>query len=118
MDTERWDSSIQSKFNPIVPSFISRSISPYFSPNKIDLSNYHNHQQLKFFGYTESFLFENVEDKLKIINDAFELLESLTKVKINTMIQNMINYERVWNRACLQKSFLISEFDIKKWNEL
>ena len=88
----------------------------YFSPNKINLTPNPEHQQLKFFGYTESFLFENVEDKLKIINDAFELLESLTKGKINTMIQNMINYERVWNRARLQKLFIMDQFNLDNGN--
>ncbi len=88
----------------------------YFSPNKINLVDpIPSHQQLKFFGYTESFLFENVEDKLKIINDAFELLESLTKGKINTMLQNMINYNRIWNSTCLRKNFFISPYDFDNW---
>mgnify|MGYP005747173077 CR=1 FL=1 len=69
------------------------------------MSNYHSHQQLKFFGYTESFLFENVEDKLKIINEAFTLLESLTKSQILTKIQHMINFHEVWNKAYCQKIF-------------
>ncbi len=84
----------------------------YFSPNKINLAPSPEHQQLRFHGYTESFLFENVEDKLKIINDAFDLLESLTKGKINTMIQNMINFERVWNRARLQKLLIMDMFNL------
>ncbi len=34
-----------------------------------------------------------------------------TKRKINTMLQNMINFDRVWNRACLQKEFFLNQFD-------
>jgi len=83
----------------------------YFSANKINICPNPIHQQIKFTGYTESFLLEKVEDKLKIINDAFDLIDQLTKRKINTMLQNMINFDRVWNRACLQKHFFINQFD-------
>jgi len=90
----------------------------FFSPNKINLTPRPEHQQLKFNGYTESFLFENVEDKLKIIDEAFTLLESLTKSKILTRIEHMIRFERVWNLACLQKnffSFSSSYVDFNNW---
>ena len=30
------------------------------------------------------------------------------------MIENMINYERVWNRACLQKDFIMSIFNFNE----
>ena len=61
------------------------------------------HQKIQFNGYSESFLFENVEDKLKIINEAFELLESLTKFKISWKIRCMINFSNAWQLAGLQK---------------
>ncbi len=88
----------------------------YFSANKINLSPNTEHQQIKFHGYTESFLLENVEDKLKIIHDSFDLIGQLTKGKIKTMIQNMINFDMVWNRACLQKEFLMGQFDFDNGN--
>ena len=42
-------------------------------------------------------------DKLKIINEAFELLESLTKFKISWKIRYMINFSNAWQLAGLQK---------------
>ena len=75
----------------------------YFSPSKINLMPEPRHQKIQFNGYSESFLFENVEDKLKIINEAFELLESLTKFKISWKIRYMINFSNAWQLAGLQK---------------
>tara|TARA_Y100000739_G_scaffold226283_1_gene233574 strand:+ start:42 stop:1211 length:1170 start_codon:yes stop_codon:yes gene_type:complete len=75
----------------------------YFSPSNIDLVPEPHHQKIQFNGFSESFLFENVEDKLKIINEAFTLLESLTKSKINMIIKKMINFSAAWNLACLHK---------------
>ena len=70
----------------------------YFSANKINLTPKPSHQQIKFFGYTECFLFENVEDKLKIINSAFDLIEQLTKRQITAMVKKMINFDMWWNK--------------------
>ena len=84
----------------------------YFSANKINLiSGNPSHQQIKFFGYTECFLFENVEDKLKIINSAFDLIEKLTKRQITAMINKMINFDMWWNKIYQMKARFPHDFN-------
>ena len=84
----------------------------YFSANKINLcSGNPSHQQIKFFGYTECFLFENVEDKLKIINDAFDLIEKLTRRQISAMVYKMINFDEWWNKIYRMKAMFPLEFN-------
>tara|TARA_Y100001978_G_scaffold197820_1_gene209290 strand:- start:979 stop:2202 length:1224 start_codon:yes stop_codon:yes gene_type:complete len=84
----------------------------YYSANKINLSyNNPSHQQIKFFGYTESFLFENVEDKLEIINNAFDLIEKSTRRQISAMVNKMINFDEWWNKIYRMKTRFPYEFN-------
>ena len=84
----------------------------YFSANKINLSSGNpSHQQIKFFGYTECFLYENVEDKLKIINSAFDLIEKLTRRQITAMVNKMINFDYWWNKIWGMKQRFPYEFN-------
>ena len=83
----------------------------YFSANKINICPNPSHQQIKFFGYTECFLFENVEDKLKIINNAFDLIKKLTRRQISEMVNKMINFDYWWNEIYKMKTRFPYEFN-------
>ncbi len=83
----------------------------YFSPNKINLTPNPEHSKLYFQGYTEAFLFKNVEDKLDIINTAFNLIEELTKRQINLILKKMINFNSWWNNICIFKNKFLFNFD-------
>ena len=86
----------------------------FYSPNKINIHVTPHHQSLFFTGYTESFLYENVEEKLKVINEAFEKLEKFSYDQITMELNTMITFDSHWDRACFHKRMLFDKFNFDK----
>ena len=63
------------------------------------------HQELQFDGKTESFLFENVEDKLEIVREAMDRLENSPVDEIMQEVYKFMRLDFFWNRINVYKSF-------------
>ena len=56
------------------------------------------HQELQFDGKTESFLFENVQDKLEIVREAMDRLENSPADEIMQEVYKFMRLDFFWNR--------------------
>ena len=86
----------------------------FYSLNKINIHVTPHHQSLFFTGHTESFLYENVEEKLNVINEAFEKLEKFTYDQITIELRTMISFNLHWDRVCFHKRRLFDKFNFDK----
>ena len=82
----------------------------------------HMHDQLQFDGKTESFRFENVEDKLKIVREAIDQIENSPAEEIKKEVDYFCFLSAFWNCITRYKSsfplyYSFDQYKLVSWLE-
>jgi len=68
------------------------------------------HHHLVFDGCSEAFLYDDHEDKLKIVKESIKLLEELSTEEINAILKKYETFYLLWNRIHYYKRLAFGDF--------